>query len=145
MKKKLLKVMISVMLVATVMTAMVSVANAQTKNFNVTADNKPGWISSDPYTPRAQKSCDGDHKYYVRVLSMSGSCPFVNFYMYRYIDPDKKTTYAYTEYLRFPRSAIGECWTQDYNAYAPGGSYYFMEMVPYYGYCNINCTGRFTP
>ena len=70
MKKKLLKVMISVLLVATVMTAMVSVANAETKNFNVTATNVDGWSSYDPYSPRAQKSNDGDTKYYVRVLSM---------------------------------------------------------------------------
>ena len=145
MKKKLLKVMISVLLVASVMTAMVSVANAETKNFNVTADNIDGWTSYDPYTPRAQKSDDGDDNYYVRVLSMSGACTYVYFKMYRYTNLNNKTTYKYSDSMCYLRLWVGECKTHTYNAYHPGGSYYFMEMVPFYGYCNINCTGRFTP
>ncbi len=145
MKKKLLKVMISVLLVASVMTAMVSVANAETKEFNVTADHYPGWNSVDPYTKRAQKSYDGDDKYYVRLKTMSDICPYVIFYMYRYTNLANKTTYQYPGYLLYYRTSVGDCVTKNYNAYAPGGSYYFMEMVPDYGYHDVNCTGRFTP
>lgn len=145
MNKKILKVMISVLLVATVMTAMVSVANAETKNFNVTATNVDGWSSYDPYSPRAQKSNDGDTKYYVRVLSMSGACTYVYFTMHRYTSLARKTTYEYPNSLCYLRLWVGDCKSETYTAPAPGGYYYFVEMTPFYGYCNINCTGRFTP
>lgn len=147
MKKKLLKVMISVLLVASVMTAMVSVADADTTKFDVTVTNYENCPSPDPLTPRVLKSNDGDTKFYVRVLSMSGACPFVNFYIHRYLKPKKKTvsSYDYDEYLRFPRSNVTKRMTQEYNDYAPGDYYYYLECVPYSGYCNINVTGRFTP
>ena len=154
MKKKLLKVMVSVLLVASVMTAMVSVASAatkfpDTKNFNVTATNIDGWGSYDPLTPRAQKSYDGDKKYYVTVTSMSGGCYFVEFYMnhytYKHIYPNNNEYETYLYPMVYLRSYVGSCRTQEYSGDAPGGHYYFMKMVPLYGYCNINCKGRFTP
>ena len=149
MKKKLLKVMISVLLVASVMTAMVSVVNAETKEFNVTATNIDGWGSYDPLTPRAQKKKDGDTKYYVTVTSMSGGCYYVQFYMnhYKYIhdDPYNKEYETYRYPMVYLRSYVGSCRTQEYSGDAPGGHYYFLKMVPLYGYCNINCKGRFTP
>ena len=154
MKKKLLKVMISVLLVTTVMTAMVSVANAatkfpDTKDFNVTATNIDGWGSYDPLTPRAQKSYDGDNKYYVTVTSMSGGCYFVQFYMnhYKHIheNPNNKEYETYLHPMVYLRSSVGQTRTQEYSSSSPSGHYDFLRMSPLYGYCNINCKGRFTP
>lgn len=145
MKKQIFKILVSVMLVAICMTAMVSVVSAETKEFNVTATNVSGYSSADPYTPRAQKSMDGDTKYYVRVLTMSGSCYFVEFYMNKYDDTNfvDYTTYSYP--MCYLRSSVGELRSQTYSGSAPGGHYYFLKCVPYYGYANINVTGRFTP
>lgn len=149
MKKKLLKIMISVLLVSTVMTAMVSIANAETKTFNVTATNIDGWSSYDPYSPRAQKSYDGDKKYYVTVTSMSGGCYYVQFYMnhYKYIheNPNNKEYETYLYPMVYLRSSVGQTRTQEYSSSSPSGHYYFLRMSPLYGYCNINCKGRFTP
>ena len=59
MKTKLLKVMVSVMLVTVCMTAFAFIVNTETKPFNVTASNMFQVQSPDPLTPRALKKKDG--------------------------------------------------------------------------------------
>lgn len=146
MKKRILSVVISLALIVASLTSITTVVKAETMEFNVTATNVSGWTSTDPYTRRAKKSLDGDTKFYVKAYSMSGACYYVNFYMNRYINSNNYVDYTtYSTPLCYLRSSVGEVRSQSYSGAAPGGYYYFMECVPYYGYNNITVTGRFTP
>lgn len=147
MKTKLLKVMVSVMLVTVCMTAFAAVVNAERKNFNVTASNMFQVQSPDPLTPRAQKSYDGDDHWYVTAFTMNGSCSYVRFYMYRIREGQTaQNAYQYSDYLEYKRSDVTHTRYQIYSSsYYPGGAYYYMKCIPEYNYAYINVTGRFTP
>ena len=145
MKTKLLKVMVSVMLVTVCMTAFVFIVNADTKPFNVTASNMFQVQSPDPLTPRALKKKDGDTYWYVTVTSMDGSCEYVKFYMNR-IRPGQ-SAYEYSNPMTYYRNQIGNTRSIQYgrNTECPGDMYYYMRCVPEYNYAYINVIGRFTP
>lgn len=148
MKTKLLKVMVSVMLVTVCMTAFAFIVNAETKPFNVTASNMFQVQSPDPLTPRAKKKKDNDNHWYVTCTSMNGSCSYVNFYMYHiYYGGTAANAYQYSNPLKYYRSEVG--FTRDIpygsSTYCPGGDYYYMKCVPEYNYAYINVIGRFTP
>lgn len=148
MKTKLLKVMVSVMLVTVCMTAFAFIVNAETKPFNVTASNMFQVQSPDPLTPRALKRNDGDDKWYVTCTSMNGSCSYVNFYIYHiYQGGTAANAYQYSNPLKYYRSDLGRVQKRYYgsNPDCPGNDYYYMKCVPEYNYAYINVIGRFTP
>ena len=145
MKTKLLKVMVSVMLVTVCMTAFVFIVNADTKPFNVTASNMFQVQSPDPLTPRANKKNDGDMYWYVTATYMNGSCSYVKFYMNR-IRPGQ-SAYQYSNPLTYYRTDVGFTRSIKYGSdtYCPGGKDYYMKCVPEYNYAYINVRGQFTP
>lgn len=148
MKTKLLKVMVSVMLVTVCMTAFAFIVNAETKEFDVTVSNMFQVQSPDPLTPRAKKNTDGEKRWYVTVTYMSGSCTYVNFYMHHiYYGGTAANAYQYSKAMKYYSDNTGDTQRIDYGSstYCPGGDYYYMKCVPEYNYAYINVLGRFTP
>lgn len=151
MRKRLLKALVSFSLIITCLVAMFAIVNAETKNFNVTASNMAGVQSPDPLTPRALKA-DNEHRFYVTVNSMDGTCTYVRFIMNRYTTvPTNGTYYTYPDEMYYYRSYMSssstKTQTQNYGNYewAPANYYYFMKCIPQYGYAYINVTGKYTP